>query len=486
MYQSGANSTAHQPTSHRVRSQATQPSSDNPSSESENTIIDPQTLSAAVVSASQAIHQSDTVLACHWNNICTAFVASGITTPFADWLTEAFGNHNLLTIVRAAFAKQWRKIEDSGSREVSRRRSSAKRLGLDGIWELYLWFGLSVQSQRCWRHLPPRVEFSARELFVKLCHIREQQQPPRQQKHHLEKPFGPREFELACCALIDRDTIQEPEAQDGQYKQDNRKQRQVERQRRVEEQRIEEERASADRQEEQGQAEQQDKTSKSGRRQHQMQDDDSGYFEDTTDNETEKRDHEQDGPRFFGLFDNDDLGAAKSTTPPQKPSADMSDYQTSDMTQTSDMNQTSDTTQTSHMAQRLEETKSKLAVVRADCAAKKSQWEEVSKSETSLVLKCKEHIDARVRSIIEEDVEDTQGYSRNESARGLGDLERDLKAAVSRKRKASRQIESLTAKSQRLKESEETMLALFDKALEEHMGRMQQEQETIIGPGADE
>ncbi|KAK1569545.1 uncharacterized protein LY79DRAFT_571675 [Colletotrichum navitas] len=469
MQRPGANSTSHQLTSRSLRSQAARPAPDNPSSESRNIIT--STLHVAVVSASQAISQSDTVLAAHWDNIRTAFIASGITTPFADWITQAFGNHNLLTIVRAAFATRWRQVEDSGSREVSRRRSAAKRLGLDGIWELYLWFGASVQSQRCWRLLPAGLEISARQFFVELCRVRAQQ-PLGKQKHHLEKPFGPREFELACCALTDRVTIRELETRDDQDKQDNRNQRRVVRQHRVEEDRQFEMQQAEQGQERPGE---QRETSKTGRCQDKTQHDDSGYFEDSLDSESEERDNEQDDPGSFGVSDNIGMGsqvssgASNVTESPQEPPTDMNDAQ---------MNE---------IAQRLSVAKSKLAEVQDDCAAKKSQWEEVANSGTSAMHKYKMQIDARVSSIMEEDVEDPdKGSSEDESARGLGDLERDLKAAVSRKRKASRQIESLTTKSQRLMESEETMLALFKKAVEEHLGRMQQEQETIVGPGADQ
>ncbi|KAF5482735.1 hypothetical protein CGCF413_v015573 [Colletotrichum fructicola] len=190
MRNSGAN------TSRPLRPRAARLAPDKPPSET--TVIGP--LHAAVSSASQAILRSDTALAAYWENICTAFIASGITTPFADWMTQTFGNqHNLLTLVRAAFATQWRHIEESCSREeVGRRRSAAHRLGLDEIWLLYLWFGASVQSQRCWKKLPPGSAISARQLFIELRRIREQQ--PRG-KHYLEKSFGPREFEIACGAL---------------------------------------------------------------------------------------------------------------------------------------------------------------------------------------------------------------------------------------------------------------------------------------------
>ncbi|KAK2023725.1 hypothetical protein LX32DRAFT_686320 [Colletotrichum zoysiae] len=460
MHSSGVNSTAHQPTPRRGPSRAGRPTPANPSSESaENT-----PLYVAVEYASQAIHKSETVLAGHWHNIRIAFIDSGITTPFADWLTQAFGNHDLITIVRAAFATSWRQVQASGSREAGRRRSAAKRLGLDGIWELYLWFGASVRSQRCWRLLPQGSEISARQLFIELCRVREQQRPLGKQKHHLEAPFRPREFELACRALTGRETTREPETRDDRDKKDSRKQH------KLGEERTEQER-------EQEQVDDQEETSKTGHHQHRIQDDNLGYFDDTLDSESEIQYHEDDSG-FCSDFDSVDMGAQGSSgtqkrTPdgapsPEEPSTHINDAQTSEM------------------AQRLSAAKSKLAAVQRDCDAKKSQWEGVADCETSTMLECKQHIDARVTLIMEEDTEDSEQASvTDKGARSLGDLERDLKAAVSKKRKASRQIESLRAKSQRLKDSEETMLALFDKAVEDHLGRMRQEQQTIVGPEAD-
>ncbi|KAI8232414.1 hypothetical protein K4K54_011922 [Colletotrichum sp. SAR 10_86] len=531
MRNSGAN------TSRPLRPRAARLAPDNPSSE--NTVIG--TLHAAVSSASQAILRSDTALASHWKNICAAFIASGITTPFADWLTQVFGNqHNLLTLVRAAFATQWRHIEESCSREeVGRRRSAANRLGLDEVWLLYLWFGASVQSQRCWKELPPGSAISARQLFVELRRIREQQ--PRG-KHYLEKSFGPREFEIACGALTARGTNQQPDTRGEQGKSDVPQQgqvqeqrpvekpqqveksqqvekpqqveksqqvekpqqvekhaqaeeyrrvtelyrlvyerRQVEEQQRVKEQRLkeradEQKKQQVDKQKEQQAGEQE--TSKTGRRQSQLQHDDSGFFDGTSDNESDKQQPEDDS-ELSGDTDTVDMGtrassaAAKGKTSPNEPSTIEPDPKSQDI------------------IKRISAARSKLDAAQDDCAAKKSEWEEVAQSETSAMLTYKKDIDARVSSIMRGDVQDFDREEESgeddedEDARGLGELEQDLKAAASRKRKASRQIESLTAKSQRLHESKETMLAQFESALEGHLERIKQEEETIVGPGED-
>ncbi|KAI8163220.1 hypothetical protein KHU50_007658 [Colletotrichum sp. SAR 10_65] len=429
----------------------------NPSSE--NTVIG--TLHAAVSSASQAILRSDTALASHWKNICAAFIASGITTPFADWLTQVFGNqHNLLTLVRAAFATQWRHIEESCSREeVGRRRSAANRLGLDEVWLLYLWFGASVQSQRCWKELPPGSAISARQLFVELRRIREQQ--PRG-KHYLEKSFGPREFEIACGALTARGTNQQPDTRGEQGKSDVPQQGQVQEQRPVEKpQQVEKSQQVEKPQqvEKHAQAEEYRRVTELYRL-------------------VDKQQHGDDS-ELSGDTDTVDMGtrassaAAKGTTSPQEPSTIEPDPKSRDI------------------AKKISAARSKLDAVQDDCAAKKSEWEEVAQSETSAMLIYKKDIDARVSSIMRGDVQDFDREeesgedNEDEDAKGLGELEQDLKAAASRKRKASRQIESLTAKSQRLHESRDTMLAQFEKALEGHLERMKQEEETIVGPGED-
>ncbi|GKT67446.1 hypothetical protein ColTof4_14374 [Colletotrichum tofieldiae] len=172
--------------------------------------VTPKTLSAATTALKTAVEElalaiddSQESLVKRWKSLQVSFAATNPTTSFAEYVQSVIPAFALITILRAVFARDWEQLKTKGKTETSRRESAASRLGLQETWELYLWFGASVQSQRCWKSLPQGLSYSAKDLFYELEKIH-RERTGENGKHYAVDSFQPRVFAKAAAVLAGR------------------------------------------------------------------------------------------------------------------------------------------------------------------------------------------------------------------------------------------------------------------------------------------
>ncbi|KAJ5003319.1 hypothetical protein K4K48_012106 [Colletotrichum sp. SAR 10_66] len=153
-------------------------------------------LEAAICCILDAVNKTEDVLNHLWQSVKDQYIASNIQEPFPAFIQRRISRFDLITILRAVFAQTWDKIQQTqGKREISRLRSAASRFGLQDDFELFLWFGSAVKSQRTWRIVAAQKELpSARDLHLKLEASCRRRLP---YLHPLQLEFQPKDFEQA-------------------------------------------------------------------------------------------------------------------------------------------------------------------------------------------------------------------------------------------------------------------------------------------------
>lgn len=141
-----------------------------------------------------AVNKTEDVLNHLWQSVKDQYIAANIGEPFPDFIQRRISRFDLITILRAVFAQTWDTIQQTqGKREISRRHAAASRFGLQDDFELFLWFGSAVKSQRTWRIVAAQKELpSARDLHLRLEASCRQRLP---YLHPLHLEFQPKDFE---------------------------------------------------------------------------------------------------------------------------------------------------------------------------------------------------------------------------------------------------------------------------------------------------